>query len=355
MSHHAAIARSPLKTAAVTRRMVDAVAALVSGGNGIDVSVSKTKKQPSARKPAKIRIETRAHGRRRISPTPVQIPRTPEAAIIKKPAIAVGTAAPGGRADDGAMKSAATPAAGTSSAKVLPRNTTMALAITPAGRFMGDNLRLSSQPYFVGFGLSLAPVRAGTDRTRHTFPRRHHESAARTRSAHVDGDQDLYARATWGHRDDLHSRSDFRSSRTGDRRSEGLIIGALRETPRPGRHPDPGVDLRHRRRGAVAGEHHRDLSRRRHPETPAGDATPAVDDSLRSRDGEAVADGADHDADGGRRQKILLDRPRSAAGEIHHCAPGKHAQHTVAWLRHRERDSHGEIRAAHWRGHLLPN
>jgi hypothetical protein len=49
--------------------------------------ISRLKMQPAARKLAKTRIDVRAQGRRRKSPTEVQMPRTASATNIRAPAI----------------------------------------------------------------------------------------------------------------------------------------------------------------------------------------------------------------------------------------------------------------------------
>ena len=61
--------------------------AVVSGGRGTAVVITRVKMENAARKPAKTRIDVRAHERRRKSPTEVQMPMPASATNITAPAI----------------------------------------------------------------------------------------------------------------------------------------------------------------------------------------------------------------------------------------------------------------------------
>ena len=97
--------------------------------------ISRLKREPAARNPAKTRIDVRAHERRRKSPTEVQMPMPANATNITAPAI-TNCALLGGLDCGVSMNRDATESTASSSVKMLPRIATMALAMTPTGLLM---------------------------------------------------------------------------------------------------------------------------------------------------------------------------------------------------------------------------
>ena len=88
MSHQTAIANGTPNMSVTVRRKFRAVSAENPGGVGMAMVPSRAKNEPNAAKPAKIRIDVRAHGWSRKSPTDVTMPTTANAAIMSPPAIA---------------------------------------------------------------------------------------------------------------------------------------------------------------------------------------------------------------------------------------------------------------------------
>src|SRR3954467_7395396 len=84
-SHQTPIANGTANTSDVPTRRPVLVFASRSGGIGIRRNTSTPKRQATARKPAKMRIAVRAHGRSRKTPTDVQMPKI-AAAIAPTPA-----------------------------------------------------------------------------------------------------------------------------------------------------------------------------------------------------------------------------------------------------------------------------
>ena len=121
MSHQMAIANGIPNATAIDRRTMSSVPADVPGGMGTARIARRLKTKIAARKPAKIRIDVRAHERRRKSPTEVQMPMPASATNIA--AVVITKGAPGGGWDCGvSMNSDATTSTAMSSANNTSEN-----------------------------------------------------------------------------------------------------------------------------------------------------------------------------------------------------------------------------------------
>ena len=108
----------------------------VPGGIGMTVITSRLKVKVAARKPAKIRIDMRAHGRSRKSPTEVQLPMPANTRNIAAVVITSG-ALLGGWGCVVSINGDVTTSTARNSANRLPRIATIALTVTPTGLLMG--------------------------------------------------------------------------------------------------------------------------------------------------------------------------------------------------------------------------
>ena len=117
--------------------------------------------------------------------------------------------------------------------------------------------------------------------------------------------------------------------------------------------PDLRVDHDRVERGDVAGDGRRDLSRRRHPETPARDADAAAHHPDRARAGQAGVH-AGHDARADRRRPA---DPAAATGRADPVVlaggPLQHAEHPRPRLRPRQHRPGRPVRAADRRAAVL--
>ena len=131
MSHQTPIATGMPNITVMIRRKFSAN----SGGMGTAMLISRLKMQLTTRKPAKIRIDVRAHDRSRISPTEVQTPMTAKAAHIAAPAI-TNWGVLGGCGRGATVNSDAIARTANSSMMMLPNAATIALTVMPIGLFM---------------------------------------------------------------------------------------------------------------------------------------------------------------------------------------------------------------------------
>src|SRR2546423_941143 len=135
MSHHTPMASGIPNVAAAIWRKERALPAVNSAGTGTNIAIPRPNIEPATRKPAKIRIDMRAHGRRRKSPTAVQTPIPPNVAYIATPPI-TNCAPVDGSGGVNPINRPATTLNASSSMIVLPRIATIAAAITPTGLVM---------------------------------------------------------------------------------------------------------------------------------------------------------------------------------------------------------------------------
>ena len=99
-------------------------------------------------------------------------------------------------------------------------------------------------------------------------------------------------------------------------------------------------------RGVVAHHDRRHLSRGRHPQAVAGDATAIAHHPDRARDRQAAVHGDHAGCDDPGRQTILPGGHRRAVRVVCACAALQHIQHRVDWIPGRQRGSHRALRAA---------
>jgi hypothetical protein len=135
MSHQTPITNGIANITAIVRRAVCRVLAENSGGKGTAMVKRRQKRQPTTTKPAKMRIDVRAHDRRRNSPTEVHIPMTANAAHIAAAAI-TNWGALGGCGCVVTKERDAIERTANSSAMMLPRAATIALTVMPTGLLM---------------------------------------------------------------------------------------------------------------------------------------------------------------------------------------------------------------------------